>query len=182
MRGLIGKLFGFEQEIEELKGKIKSLSWDDAFAMWTRCAFLHFCELMPRGTRCVLLLDFDRIHEMNARLGYRAVDERIRETFSIPFRSSDLIARWYSGDEVVILFDGEIDGALRKMRELEVSARGNGLSFRWEHDSWRVGEESVKEVVDRIGSRLCRMKGSRRVEPSRQRPLELLAPLGAPAE
>jgi GGDEF domain-containing protein len=182
VRTIIGKLFGFEQEIEALKGKIESLSWDDAFAMWTRSAFLHFCEVMPRGIRCVLLLDFDRIHELNARLGYRAVDERIRKTFAIPFRSSDLIARWYSGDEVVILFDGDLEGARRKMRELETSASDNGLSFRWDYDTWRVGAESVKEVADRIGARLCRIKSSRRAEELRPRALERLTPVGAPAE
>lgn len=181
MRGLIGRLFGFEREIEALKVKIKSLSWDDAFGMWTRCAFLHFCEVMPRGTRCVFLLDFDGIHELNSSLGYRAVDERIRRTFSIPFRASDVIARWYSGDEVVILFDGGLDGALHKMAELDASARAADLSFRWEHDFWRVGEEPIKEVVDRIGGRLSRAGEPREArKPARLR--ELLAQAGSPAD
>jgi hypothetical protein len=159
VRGLIGRLFGFDQEIQELKDKIKSLSWDDAFGMWTRSAFLHFCEVMPRGLRCVFLLDFDGIHDLNARVGYESVDERVRKTFGMPFRASDLIARWYSGDEVVILFDGGLDGALHKMRDLEASAAENGLSFRYEHDVWTVGEEPAKAVVDRIGARLCKAKG-----------------------
>jgi GGDEF domain-containing protein len=178
VRGMIGRLFGFDKEIEDLKGRIRSLSWDDAFGMWTRCAFLHFCEVMPRGDRCVFLLDLDGIHGLNARLGYRAVDERIRKTFSIPFRASDIIARWYSGDEIVILFDGALEGALHKMRELEASAALRGLSFRWQHDTWHVGEESVKEVVDRMGVRLSGAK-----EPGRAAtlpyPLDRLAAAGS---
>jgi hypothetical protein len=182
VRGLIGRVFGFEKEIESLKGKISSLSWDDAFGMWTRSAFLHFCEIMPRGERCVFLLDFEDIHGLNQRIGYRAVDERINRTFSIPFRSSDVIARWYSGDEIVILFDGELAGAMHKMRELEASAAAKGLSFRWEHDQWRVGEEAVKDVVDRMAARLCRAKRPPRVVAHRARRVAPLAHAAAPAK
>jgi hypothetical protein len=103
------------------------------------------------------------------------VDQRIRRTFSIPFRSSDLIARWYSGDEVVILFDGEIEGARHKMRELAAAARAQDLSFCSEHDFWRVGEEPVKDIVDRMGARICRAKGSCVREGNRPRPAERLA-------
>jgi hypothetical protein len=156
VRGLIARLFGFDQEIDALKGRIRSLSWDDAFGMWTRGAFLHFCEVMPRGARCVYFMDFRGIHELNLRLGYREVDRRIRRAFSIPFRTSDLIARWYSGDEIVILFDGGPEGARHKMQELEASAAANGLSFQFDHDTWQVGEEAVKDVVERIVARLTR--------------------------
>ena len=179
MRGFIGRIFGFEQEIEDLKHKIRSLSWDDAFGMWTRGAFLHFCEVMPRGTRCVFFLDLTGIHELNARMGYREVDERIKRTFSIPFRSSDVIARWYSGDEVVILFDGGIDGALRKMRELEASACLNGLSFRYNHGFWEVGKEPIRVVVDRIAASLSRRRDSGPSPARRRRPVRDLA--SAPA-
>lgn len=158
MRRFIGRLFGFEQEIEDLRGKIRALSWDDAFGMWTRGAFLHFCAVMPRGLRYVFFLDFTGIHDLNLRLGYREVDRRIQRTFSISFRTSDVIARWYSGDEVVILFDGGMEGALRKMAELKVSAASNGLAFRSDHDTWRVGEESIQEVVGRIAASLCRQR------------------------
>ena len=182
MRDFIGRVFGFDKEIESLKGKISSLSWDDAFGMWTRSAFLHFCEIMPRGERCVFLLDFEDIHGLNQAIGYRAVDERINRTFSIPFRSSDLIARWYSGDEIVILFDGALAGAMHKMRELEASAAAHGLSFRWEHDLWRVGEEKIKDVVDRMAARLCRARRPPRLVQHTSRTMAPLAHAAASAK
>jgi hypothetical protein len=173
VRDFIAKLFGFDQEIQELKGKIRALSWDDAFGMWTRGAFLHFCEVMPRGPRTVVFLDFCGVHEMNLRLGYREVDARIQRTFAIPFRTSDVIARWYSGDEVVILFDGSLAGVQRKMAELDRSAAANGIRFRWDHDTWQVGQETIQEVVARVASRVNRKERGRR---SRSAPLVRDAP------
>ena len=47
----IGKLFGFDAEIRELRRQVKELSWDGTFGMWTRGAFLQFCHVMPPDTR-----------------------------------------------------------------------------------------------------------------------------------
>lgn len=182
MRRFIGRLFGFEREIEDLRGKIRALSWDDAFGMWTRGAFLHFCAVMPRGLRNVFFLDFTGIHDLNLRLGYREVDRRIQRTFSIPFRTSDLIARWYSGDEVVILFDGGMEGAIRKMAELKVSAAANGLAFRSDHDIWRVGEETIQEVVERIAAAIGRQREPQTRRAGALDTLELASPGAAPLE
>ena len=158
MRAFVARIFGFDREIERLKEKIRMLSWDPVFGMWTRGAFLHFCELMPRGTRSVVFLDFDAIHELNRREGYEKVDERVRRTFSIPFRTSDIIARWYSGDEIVILFDADPAGVHLKLQQLIRSARENGLSFHYAHGLWRVGQEDIREVVGRLASQVVAEK------------------------
>ena len=50
----VGKIFGFDDEIQEL--------------------------------RC-------QIRELNEELGYTEVDRRIKETFSVSFRRSDVVAR-----------------------------------------------------------------------------------------
>jgi hypothetical protein len=67
-------------------------------------------------------------------LGYTEVDRRVQSTFSVPFRRSDIVVRWYSGDEIVILFDSERDGAERKMEELAVAGRAEGLTFKFATD------------------------------------------------
>ena len=51
-------------------------------------------------------IDLNHIYELNEHLGYNEVDRRVKEMFSVSFRRSDIVARWYSGDEIVILFDG----------------------------------------------------------------------------
>jgi hypothetical protein len=81
------------------------------------------------------------------------VDRRVRETFAIPFRRSDVVARWYSGDEIVILFDSDLEGARRKMAELAASAARQGLSFAYELGSWAVGSADIADVVDGLSER-----------------------------
>lgn len=150
LRRFIARLFGFEREITDLQEQVEQLSWDTAYGMWTRPAFIRFCQVMPRNIRHLAFIDLDHIHALDKELGYTEVDRRIRETFAVPFRRSDLVARWYSGDEIVILFDSDRVGADMKMVELEQSARGQGLTFKFEIGDWDVGKEPIAEIVDEL--------------------------------
>ena len=121
MRKLIGRLFGFHVELAELQEQIRELQWDRPFGMLTRGAFIQHCAVMPRGVRNIAFIDLDDINVLNDRYGYIEVNDRVRATFSVPFRRSDMVARWYSGDEIVILFDSDRQGAERKLRELRAA-------------------------------------------------------------
>ena len=54
---------------------------------------------MPRSLRVVTFLDLDNLHPLNEEYGYDEINRGIKEIFSIPFRRSDVVARWFSGDE-----------------------------------------------------------------------------------
>ena len=157
-RKLAGRILGFDDQIKALQEKVKELSWDTAYGMWTRGAFLQFCQVMPRGERTVVFIDFDEIHIHNQEHGYTEVDCRIQASFSVPFRSSDVVARWYSGDEMVILFDGDRDFAEGALRQLEASSRQNGLMFKYEIGSWEVGKQPIEEVVEELSNKLAMLK------------------------
>ncbi len=107
---------------------------------------------MPRGERTLVFIDLDRIHALNHKHGYAEVDRRVRSTFSIPLRSSDIVARWYSGDEIVILFDNDRESALAKVGELEASAAREGLTFTFEIGTWEVGAQDVVDVVSALSA------------------------------
>lgn len=158
LRKLVGKLFGFEAEIELLREQISQLSADPVFGMWTRNAFLQFCHVMPRGLRVLTFLDLDNLHQLNDRYGYEEVNRRIRAIFSIPFRRSDLIARWFSGDEIVILFDADQEFALRKIGQLEEAARQQGMAFHFELGIWDVGKDPVEKVIDELSEKVLGQK------------------------
>jgi GGDEF domain-containing protein len=145
-------MLGFQAQIDSLTLKLQEMSWDKVFGMWTRTAFLQFCSVMPRGERTVVFIDLDRIHTLNNSHGYAEVDRRVRNAFSIPRRSSDVVARWYSGDEIVILFDNDLDSAMAKIAELEVSSAGQGLSFTFETGTWKVGAQDIVDVVNSLSS------------------------------
>lgn len=154
LRSLLARLLGFEQEIDELKRTIDDLRWDNAFGMWTRAAFLQFCRIMPRGMRTVAFIDLDDVHGLNRRLGYSEVDRRVQAIFSISLRSSDIVARWYSGDEIVILFDADRDGADRKISELQASANSQEISFAYEIGEWDVGKRDITDLVEDLSDRI----------------------------
>ncbi len=147
---LMVRICGLQRHIEELHHAVDELSWDQPFGMWTRNAFLRMCGVMPRGTRAVAFLDFRDIHGLNERLGYVAVDERVKTIFSVPMRRSDLVARWYSGDEIVIVFDADIGGARQKMEELHRAAVEMGMAFDWATGAWEVGRQTVSAVVEEL--------------------------------
>lgn len=74
----------------------------------------------------VLFFDVDFMHDLNSRLGYTEVDSRIRTALHV--RSSDtIIARWYSGDEIIVITPTG-DGLLTGRRLLD-AFRDQGLTF-----------------------------------------------------
>ena len=154
----IGKLFGFDAEIRELRRQVKELSWDGTFGMWTRGAFLQFCHVMPRDTRYLAFIDLNKIHELNEKYGYSEVDRRVKETFSVPFRRSDVVARWYSGDEIVILFDSDVEVAEGKIDQLRESALEQDLTFYVAVGQWEVGKVPIEEVVDELARQVVEQK------------------------
>ena len=158
IRKLIGRITGFQKEIDKLNQKIVDLSWDEPFGMWTRTAFLHVCSVMPRGSRVIAFIDIDDVHGLNGTYGYSAVDDKVKSAFSIPLRSSDLVARWYSGDEIVILFDTDHRGAERKINELQENALKYGITFQYVMGLWEVGRTSVVDVVDGLSCSISNEK------------------------
>jgi GGDEF domain-containing protein len=152
------------KKIERLQKKIEELSKDEVYGIWTRSAFLQFCRVMSRGKKSVIFLDFDRIHELNNLVGYKEVDKRIRASLDIKLRASDFIARWYSGDEVVILIDGAVDVANKKIKLLRDNAHENGLSFKYNVGTWEVGKKCIEEVVDVLSKNLVRKSLTKRIE------------------
>ena len=167
IKKLVSKLFGFDRQIADLEQQIERLSWDSLFGMWTRGAFLQFCHVMPRGDRVVAFIDLDRIHHLNEELGYDEVDRRVKAMFSIPFRRSDVVARWFSGDEIVILFDSERDGAEMKVAELVESGKDQGLSFKYEIDVWKVGITPIDDVVKEMTEGITKQKSAERGDSDR---------------
>jgi len=165
LQRIVGRLFGFHDTIRDLERKVEELSWDDAFGMWTRSAFLQLCRVMPRQKRVVVFIDLDDIHGRNLEWGYVEVDRRIRQAFAIPLRRSDIVARWYSGDEIVILFDADREAARRKVEQLAQSARSQGLSFQYAIGDWEVGVEPIEDVVEELTTEVSAKKAAAKAAP-----------------
>ncbi len=162
LKRLVGKVFGFAREIQSLQDQVSALQWDSTFGMWTREAFLQFCLVMPRGNRVITFIDIDDVHGMNDRLGYEDVNQRIKDAFSVYFRRSDVVARWFSGDEIVILFDSNEEGATRKIEQLTTSAERREIRFVYALGEWKVGREAIEETIDKLAAEVQAKKANRK--------------------
>ena len=76
----------------------------------------------------------------------------------MPFRRSDVVARWYSGDEIVILFDSDEEGARRKVGQLIESAVEQDLTFFAELGQWEVGKSTIEDIVEELADGVTKQK------------------------
>ena len=82
-------------------------------------------------TRCVALLDCDRLKEVNDRLGHLAGDDYLRAiagriAHSLP--STDLIARW-GGDEFIVIQDRPAQAALSSLDRVRAAVSGAPITL-----------------------------------------------------
>lgn len=144
--------------IRQLEHAIRALSWDDTFGMLTRQGLLHAASVQPRGIRPVIFLDLDGIHTLNQQLGYEEVNRRIHATFQdAGLRHSDIIGRWYSGDEIVIITDGDPQAIIDKLTH---AARTHGISFTYACTPWE-STNPLSIVIPELAARVTELKRER---------------------
>jgi diguanylate cyclase len=147
------------RQIALLQSEIAELGWDTNFGMFTRNALLRHCRSLEGDARQVAFVDLEAIHSLNLLYGYAEVDARVRATFDTPWRTLHTVARWFSGDEIAIVFDeaSSTEQARAQMCELESRAQAQGLGFDWAIGRWETGSESVEEAVARLAEEVrCR--------------------------
>lgn len=157
LREMVGRIFGYQGEIEDLNRQVSELSWDEPFGMLTRKAFLRVCQAITSGNRTVIFVDLDNIGNLNLQIGYTEVDRRIRSTFARLRNPGELVGRWYSGDEIVIVSDSQ-QGATWEIEELYRTANNYGISFTSAIGEWEPGKSSILEVVERLSEKTCAQK------------------------
>lgn len=140
------------RQIARLQAEISELGWDTNFGMYTRNALLRHCRSLEGGVRKVAFVDLEAIHTLNLLYGYAEVDERVRAAFDTPWRNEHTVARWFSGDEIAIVFDANTSAGEAEscMCELESRAQAQGLGFDWALGSWDVAAESIEEAIARL--------------------------------
>jgi GGDEF domain-containing protein len=162
---LLRKFFGVEQELEALRSQLAELSWDVPFGMWTRPAFLRLCQQIEPGLRPVAFIDLNDIGDLNLRYGYTEIDHRIKQLFARLGELSQctLVGRWYSGDEIVIVFSQGEGNAFQTLFRLEEYAQQFfGMSFYYELGEWTAGDQPITAVIEALSNRTCNRKAIER--------------------
>jgi GGDEF domain-containing protein len=139
-------LESLRDEIRILQAELAELSWDAPFGMLTRNAFLHSCRNLPSGIHSLAFIDLDDIGELNLRIGYTEVDRLIFAAFTCLRGGSDTVARWYSGDEIVVLFAAGSDPQVAIERLIQ-SAAATHLTFHFQIGVWDAGRETVEQAI-----------------------------------
>ncbi len=120
-------------DVATLQSMLLQAYTDRAYGCLTR-AGLEALHQYSEG-REVIFLDLDGMHDLNTKYGYAEVDARIAGSLAA-MRSSDVIcARWYSGDEIVLIVPaGTAMGAAHRLlgemvsRELSATFGISGLT------------------------------------------------------
>ena len=114
--------------IIEYEEKIRKLSQDRAFGILTRNALEMRIDTVSHNFDCVFI-DFNGVKQLNDEMGYKNVNSIIRAIFAnCQFRSEDLIGRWFSGDEIVVTTEFDIEGLLER---LIMQANKRNISFKF---------------------------------------------------
>ena len=124
-----GSGFILDVDVEKLRnefeGKTPLPIKDKAYGILTRNALEEkACKLKSFNA---LFIDFHDVHKLNEKYGYGAVNDMFRTLFStFKWRKTDIVGRWFSGDEIVIITNGDVKGLQERFRE---HANRQGFSF-----------------------------------------------------
>jgi GGDEF domain-containing protein len=79
--------------------RVEAMRIDPTYGVLTRVAL----DAEPPQHGAIVFWDVDHMHELNEAFGYENVDQRIREACKSIREREDciLVARWYSGDELI---------------------------------------------------------------------------------
>ena len=113
--------------------------------------------------KVLVFLDFDNVHLLNKLHSYKVVDSRIKGTFSF---NADIIARWYSGDEIVIIFNTSLANSKKSLLAFEKSAKRNNLTFTSALTEWDPKSESITSAVDKLSERVTLLKSQKARAPN----------------
>jgi len=116
--------------LEHNSGKLiellrESYENDENFGIKTRKGI----EFSIDGEYQVIFLDFDEVRKLNKEKGYEQTNEMFRKLFKqFRFRKEDIVGRWFSGDEIVILTKGDVWSLLQRFKE---HTNTLGITFKY---------------------------------------------------
>lgn len=158
LRRYVSWLFGFDREVESLRRKYEKMLWDPNFEIFSRAGLDELIESSTDEYRTVAFIDFDDMHRLNQQFGYDDVNRRIRSTLCRLSKAPQVfVARWYSGDEMVVL--SAHDEAVTESLVEEASKAGAyfGVPFTHQVGGWD-GKTPFRHIVDDLSLKVLALK------------------------
>lgn len=114
-----------QKDLLECQQVIADLKTDPAYHVTVRAAIPFEMRHLTGPARYVVFLDIDDCHGANQRYGYDTVNGKIRRAIHVRHKDVLLTARWFSGDELIVLLQGDPAGFIER---LETALKNEGLS------------------------------------------------------
>ena len=111
--------------------ELKEARVDAAFDIYSRYGIEQKVKGWKGGNVHILFADLDNIHRLNERYGYRVIDRKIRTAFQNikqKLGKNEFLARWYSGDEWVLISRDNPDRHIHDIFE-QFKAQNIGLTL-----------------------------------------------------
>jgi len=111
-----------------------------------RIKFFEEEILKLSGSFDFIFIDFDGISELNRKNGYKTVNDIFTDIFhTFDFREDDLVGRWFSGDEIIIITKNDPIGLLDRFKNHTMNYNIN-FKFKLFRN---IGDlESISKCID----------------------------------
>lgn len=123
-----GQIIGINIELlrEAYEKGLTELSIDKVFGILTRNALEQKLRTIPQFN--AIFIDFNNMKGLNNEYGYEHVNSLLFRLFDeFSFRKTDVVGRWFSGDEILIATQDHTSGILTRLQK---RAKRLGLSFK----------------------------------------------------
>jgi GGDEF domain-containing protein len=151
----LSKIKELEKMIRERDEIIARLSQDPSYGILSRQALeidLEHLKLKRTGV-FVVFGDIDHLHNFNAAIGHEEANRRIRS--ALHFRETDvrvhLKGKWYSGDEIAIVAEGDPESFCRRQKEAFIR-EGMSISLAWVPFTGKIEKDVARAeaIVDKM--------------------------------
>jgi diguanylate cyclase (GGDEF)-like protein len=114
-----------------------------------------------KSNQSLIFLDLDNIHKCNEQWGYEVVDTKIKA--SLKCRKNELLGRWYSGDELIIIVSTE--EAVATYSRIQKQLEDNGLSATFAVLPIHRNIKNISEVVKKASALVqsAKLNGNRKI-------------------
>jgi len=159
IRSFIGNLLGFDRELAAIKKKYEKLLWDPSFEVYSHAGLEEIGKTLGDKYKTVAFIDFDDVRELNNIYGYEEVNRIIRDTLKeLSSAAGVFIARWFSGDEVVMLSRNDKDTTENIVANAYlIGTFFNGMPFTYHIEVW---DEKVRlfQFIDTLSRKVTQLK------------------------
>jgi len=105
-----------KRELAQARRMLTKLSEDPHYGIYTRAALEFELPRVKSEARYLVFLDIDDCHGLNEKFGYEGVNKKVKRCLRIRHADVLLRARWFSGDEIVVILRGDPEGFIERLR------------------------------------------------------------------